>query len=104
MAILPVGSPVVIVYGMNELAPLSSVAPEDCEEELQAFLVPPTIRYIETVLYRAEECVCRPLVGGQEIQVSEARRWPISLLLCSQQADKEVSLPPSHAEPLGVGP
>lgn len=80
----------------------SSAVTEDCKEGLQAFLVPPTVRYIESVLYRAEECVCRLPVEVQEIQVSEARQWPKSLLLCSQQADKEVSPPLSGAESLGL--
>jgi hypothetical protein len=80
----------------------SSVVTEDCEEGLQAFLMPRTVRYIESVLYRAEECVCHFAEGAQEFQVSEARRWPISLLLCTQLADRD-SHPQPDVEPLGLG-
>ena len=80
----------------------SSALPEDYKEEPQVFSAPPIIQYIETVSYRAEECVCRLPVGEREIQVSEARRWPKSLLLCSQRADREVSSPPSGVESLGL--
>jgi hypothetical protein len=75
----------------------SSALTEGYKEGPQAFSELPIIPCIERVSYLAEECVSRFRVEAQEIQWTEARQWPRSLLLYTHLADRE-PLPPGSQD------